>query len=61
MTINLPLDQILGRNPKDVGKILRAQGINPDLPYRATFTFTAVTIEQEPQTKGLGNRISSTH
>ncbi|BCR06783.1 hypothetical protein DESUT3_38520 [Desulfuromonas versatilis] len=57
MTIHLPLEQILGRNPKEVGKILRAQGIDPDLPYRATFTYTEVTIEQEPQPP----RISSTH
>ena len=58
MTVNLPLDMILGKKPNDVGKILRARGIDPDLPYRATLSFSSVTIEQEKPGRRPGDRIS---
>ena len=47
MRINLSLDQICGRNPRDVSRLLRALGIDPARPYRANITFSGVTIEQE--------------
>lgn len=47
MRINLSLDQIAGRKPKEVGHLLQTLGIDPTRPYRASVTFTGVTIEQE--------------
>jgi hypothetical protein len=47
MRIKLSLDQICGRKPQEFNRLLRARGIDPDHPYRASITFSGVTIEQE--------------
>ncbi|MBE0599333.1 MAG: hypothetical protein IH614_18985 [Desulfuromonadales bacterium] len=47
MRINLSLDQISGRNPRDVSRMMRALGIDPARPYKANITFSGVTIEQD--------------
>lgn len=51
MRINLSLDQISGRNPSDVGRLLQALGIDTSRPYTARVTFSGITIEQrrDPQ------------
>lgn len=47
MRVDFSLEQIFGRNPREVDKLFRSQGIDPTLPYRAKVTFTGVTIEQD--------------
>lgn len=47
MRVNLSLDQIAGRKPDEVGRLLQTLGIDPSLPYTANVTFTGVTIEQK--------------
>lgn len=47
MRIKLSLDQITGRRPGEVARLLSARGIDPGHPYRATFSLAGVTIEQE--------------
>lgn len=47
MRVDFSLEQIFGRNPREVGQLFRAQGLDPTLPYRAKVTFSGVTIEQD--------------
>ena len=47
MRINLSLDQISGRNPREVGRLLRTLGIDPARPYKANVTFAGIIIEQD--------------
>jgi len=47
MRFNLPLDQILGRNPREVSRLFRSKGIDPDRPYRAQVTLQNIIIEQD--------------
>jgi hypothetical protein len=57
MRVKLSLDQICGRRPKEVGRLLRARGIDPAHPYRASITFSGVTIEQEKESdRSAANR-----
>ena len=56
MRVKFSLDQICGRRPKEVGRLLRARGIDPAHPYRASVTFSGVTIEQEKE----GDRSAAT-
>lgn len=49
MRINISLDQIFGRHPKDVGRLLRTLGIDPAYPYQASITFSGVTIYQDKE------------
>ena len=55
MRIKLSLDQICGRRHKEIGRLLRARGIDPAHPYRASITFSGVTIEQEKE----GDRLAA--
>ena len=47
MRIDFPLDQIFGRNPREVDQLFRSRGLDPAQPYRARVTFSGVTIEQD--------------
>ncbi len=47
MRLNLNLDQVLGRNPREVGQLFRSKGIDPDRPYRAQVTLQQIIIEQD--------------
>lgn len=47
MRVDFPLEQITGRNPREVDELFRSQGIDPAQLYRARVTFSGVTIEQE--------------
>jgi len=47
MRVDFPLDQIFGRNPREVDQLFRSQGIDPAQPYKARVTFTGITIEQD--------------
>ncbi len=49
--ITLRMDQVFGQSPAEVVKLFQLQGIDPSRPYRAKFTFSEVTIEQDPPTK----------
>ncbi len=51
MRVDFPLDQIFGRNPRDVDALFRSQGLDPAQPYTAKVTFTGVTIEQDAPNK----------
>ncbi len=46
MRVDFPLDQIFGRNPREVDQLFRGQGIDPDQPYTAKVGFNSITIEQ---------------
>lgn len=50
MRINLSLDQISGRKPAEVGRLLQTLGIDTSRPYTANVTFSGVTIEQRRET-----------
>ncbi len=41
------MDEIFGQAPEVVVNLFRKQGIDPTRPYRARFTFSDVTIEQD--------------
>ncbi|MEJ2200285.1 MAG: hypothetical protein P8X63_04625 [Desulfuromonadaceae bacterium] len=47
MRIDFSLDQIFGRDPREVDQLFRSRGLDPAQPYRARVTFNGVTIEQE--------------
>ncbi len=47
MRLNLNLDQVLGRNPREVSQLFRSKGIDPDRPYRAQVTLQQIIIEQD--------------
>jgi hypothetical protein len=47
MRVDFPLDQIFGRNPREVDQMFRSQGIDPAQPYKARVTFNGITIEQD--------------
>jgi len=47
MRLNLNLDQVLGRNPREVSQMFRSKGIDPDRPYRAQVTLQQIIIEQD--------------
>jgi hypothetical protein len=47
MRLNLNLDQVLGRNPREVSQLFRSNGIDPDRPYRAQVTLQQIIIEQD--------------
>lgn len=47
MRLNFALDQILGRNPREVSRLFRSVGLDPERPYVAQITLNSVIIEQE--------------
>ncbi len=47
MRVDFPLDQIFGRNPREVDQLFRGQGIDPEQPYTAKVGFNSITIEQD--------------
>ena len=47
MEVHLSLEEVFGKNPRIVARILRLRGINPARPYRARVYFSGVTIEQD--------------
>ncbi|WP_305041735.1 hypothetical protein [Geoalkalibacter sp.] len=47
MRLNFALDQILGRNPREVSRLFRSVGLDPERPYIAQITLNSVIIEQE--------------
>jgi len=51
MVVNFALDEIFGRNPKEVDQLFRRQGLDPARPYTARINSFGVTIEQEIDAK----------
>ncbi|WP_305045554.1 hypothetical protein [Geoalkalibacter sp.] len=47
MRLNFALEQILGRNPREVSRLFRSVGLDPERPYLAQITLNSVIIEQE--------------
>lgn len=47
MRLDFTLDQILGRNPREVSRLFKSLGLDPDRPYRAQITLNNVIIEQD--------------
>ncbi|WP_291316820.1 hypothetical protein [Desulfuromonas sp.] len=47
MRVNLSLEEVYGRRPQEVEKLLCRLGIDLVRPYRANITFSGICIEQE--------------
>ncbi|MDO3380097.1 hypothetical protein [Geoalkalibacter halelectricus] len=47
MRHDFALDQILGRNPREVSRLFKSHGIDPERPYRAQITQNNIIIEQD--------------
>lgn len=56
MRLNFSLDQILGRNPREISRLFRSLGIDPDRPYRAQVTLSNVVIEQDAASAPQGRQ-----
>ncbi|MBE0599613.1 MAG: hypothetical protein IH614_20425 [Desulfuromonadales bacterium] len=47
MRVIFALEEIYGKNPREVAKLFRRHGINPGRPYRARVSSNGITVEQE--------------